>query len=84
MTLRGILKPHKIPKDDLKAVQSIFDKIESRPERYELNLYISGQDETEPDELDLVGVVSDVPAESAVAAVPVADGGADAEKGSES
>jgi len=30
---------------DLKAVQSIFDRVESRPERYELNLYITGTDE---------------------------------------
>lgn len=42
----GALKPHKIPKQDLKAVQSIYDKIESRPERYELNLYIAGEDES--------------------------------------
>jgi hypothetical protein len=46
MTIPGILKPHKIPSQDLKAVQSIYDKIESRPERYELNLYIVGEDET--------------------------------------
>jgi len=45
MTLTGILKPHKIPSQDLKAVQSIYDKIESRPERYELNLYVVGEDE---------------------------------------
>ena len=36
---------HKIPSQDLKAVQAIYDKIESRPERYELNLYIAGEDE---------------------------------------
>jgi succinate dehydrogenase / fumarate reductase iron-sulfur subunit len=36
---------HKLPKRDLKAVQTIYDKIESRPERYELNLYITGEDE---------------------------------------
>ncbi len=29
-------------------MQSIYDKIESRPERYELNLYIAGEDEDEP------------------------------------
>jgi succinate dehydrogenase / fumarate reductase, iron-sulfur subunit len=45
VTPMGALKPHKIPKQDLKAVQAIFDKIESRPERYELNLYIVGEDE---------------------------------------
>jgi hypothetical protein len=45
MTIPGILKPHKIPSADLKAVQAIYDKVESRPERYELNLYIVGEDE---------------------------------------
>jgi succinate dehydrogenase / fumarate reductase iron-sulfur subunit len=49
--LRGKFNPkialfgHKIPSADLKAVQSIFEKIESREERYELNLYIVGEDE---------------------------------------
>ncbi len=38
-------KPHKIPSSDLKAVQSIFDRVEGREERYELNLYITGSDE---------------------------------------
>jgi succinate dehydrogenase / fumarate reductase iron-sulfur subunit len=45
MTIPKILKPHKIPAADLKSVQAIYDKIESRPERYELNLYIAGEDE---------------------------------------
>jgi hypothetical protein len=45
VTPMGALKPHKIPGPDLKAVQSIFDRVESRPERYELNLYITGTDE---------------------------------------
>jgi len=43
----GALKPHKIPSQDLNAVKKIFDRIESRDERYELNLYISGEDEDE-------------------------------------
>jgi succinate dehydrogenase / fumarate reductase iron-sulfur subunit len=52
MTLPGILKPHKIPRNDLKAVQQIFEKVEGREERYELNLYITGTDEqnAEPSE----------------------------------
>jgi succinate dehydrogenase / fumarate reductase, iron-sulfur subunit len=45
MTIPKILKPHKLPSQDLKAVQSIYERIESRPERYELNLYITGYDE---------------------------------------
>src|SRR5665213_2199160 len=38
---------HKIPAADLKNVQRIYDKVESREERYELNLYITGYDEVE-------------------------------------
>ena len=36
---------HKIPKQDLNAVKKIYEKVESKPERYELNLYVSGEDE---------------------------------------
>jgi succinate dehydrogenase / fumarate reductase iron-sulfur subunit len=62
--LRGKLNPkialfgHKIPKDDLKSVQSIYDRIEGREKRFELNLYISGEDE-EP-----AAVAASVPAHS--------------------
>ena len=45
VTPMGALKPHRIPAGDLKAVQSIYEKVEGRKERYELNLYITGQDE---------------------------------------
>jgi succinate dehydrogenase / fumarate reductase iron-sulfur subunit len=45
VTPMGALKPHKLAKADLASVQSIYEKIESRPERYELNLYIAGEDE---------------------------------------
>ena len=47
VTPMGALKPHKLPKDDLKQVKRIFDDVEGRDERYELNLYISGYDEDE-------------------------------------
>ena len=36
---------HKIPSRDLKAVQRIYETVESRPQRYELNLYVTGEDE---------------------------------------
>jgi succinate dehydrogenase / fumarate reductase iron-sulfur subunit len=36
---------HKIPKRDLTAVRTIYDKVERRPQRYELNLYMTGYDE---------------------------------------
>ena len=50
VTPMGALKPHKLPKDDLKQVQRIYDTVEGRDERIELNLYISGVDEDEPQE----------------------------------
>jgi succinate dehydrogenase / fumarate reductase iron-sulfur subunit len=48
VTPAGALKPHRIPKSDLSSVQSIYDKIEGREQRYELNLYTSGYDDDEP------------------------------------
>ena len=45
VTPKAALFPHKIPKDDLAAVQRIFDTIHAREGRDELNLYISGYDE---------------------------------------
>jgi succinate dehydrogenase / fumarate reductase, iron-sulfur subunit len=36
---------HKLPGDALKSVQRIYDTVESRDERDELNLYITGYDE---------------------------------------
>jgi succinate dehydrogenase / fumarate reductase, iron-sulfur subunit len=46
---------HKIPSADLKAVQRIYQTVESRPQRYELNLYISGTDEDNDDAVAAVG-----------------------------
>jgi succinate dehydrogenase iron-sulfur subunit len=49
--LRGKVNPriamfgHKIPGPDLKAVQAIYRTVESRQQRYELNLYVVGEDE---------------------------------------
>jgi succinate dehydrogenase / fumarate reductase iron-sulfur subunit len=48
VTPRGALAPHRIPTQDLQSVRSIFEKIEGREQRYELNLYISGEDEEPP------------------------------------
>jgi succinate dehydrogenase / fumarate reductase, iron-sulfur subunit len=36
---------HKIPSADLKAVKTIYRKVDDQPERYELNLYVTGRDE---------------------------------------
>jgi succinate dehydrogenase / fumarate reductase, iron-sulfur subunit len=45
VSIRGAALGHKLPPADLKAVQRIYQTVESRPERYELNLYVSGEDE---------------------------------------
>ncbi len=45
VTLKGALAPHKLAKPDLQNVQRIYDAVEGREERYELNLYIEGADE---------------------------------------
>jgi succinate dehydrogenase / fumarate reductase iron-sulfur subunit len=45
VTPLGALKPHSIPREDLKAVRGIYEKVEGREQRYELNLYVNGADE---------------------------------------
>jgi succinate dehydrogenase / fumarate reductase, iron-sulfur subunit len=45
VTPMGALKAHKIPSEDLKQVQAIYDEVDARSERREFNLYISGRDE---------------------------------------
>jgi succinate dehydrogenase / fumarate reductase, iron-sulfur subunit len=47
VTPGAAIKPHRLAKDDRKAVQRIFDTVHDRDERVELNLYISGYDEDE-------------------------------------
>ena len=47
MTPKLALLGHRIPSRDLKAVQAIFDTVESKDRRYELNLYISGYEDDE-------------------------------------
>src|SRR5919106_440650 len=47
VTPGGALRPHKIPRDDRKQVQRIYDTVEGHDDRYELNLYITGYDEDE-------------------------------------
>jgi succinate dehydrogenase / fumarate reductase iron-sulfur subunit len=64
VTLMGALKPHKIPPPDLKSVRAIFERVEGREQRYELNLYIAGED--------------DAPAAASPGAADDAAGGADA------
>jgi succinate dehydrogenase / fumarate reductase iron-sulfur subunit len=75
VTPMGALKPHRIPKQDLKSVRSIFERIEGRGERYELNLYIVGEDEEPITEVPVAaGVVADVPLDAGAEAAASAPG----------
>jgi succinate dehydrogenase / fumarate reductase iron-sulfur subunit len=53
--LRGKISPklalfgHKIPKQDLNAVQKLYEKVESREQRVELNLYVTGYEDDAPE-----------------------------------
>jgi succinate dehydrogenase / fumarate reductase iron-sulfur subunit len=68
--LRGKMSPklaifgHKIPEQDLNAVKAIYEQVENRPQRYELNLYVSGEDEDD-DTLAAVGASDNDEAPSA-------------------
>jgi succinate dehydrogenase / fumarate reductase iron-sulfur subunit len=55
VTPLGALKPHKIPKPDLKNVQRIFKDIEAKDERFELNLYFG----TDEDNAEIVDAADD-------------------------
>jgi succinate dehydrogenase / fumarate reductase iron-sulfur subunit len=45
VTPAAVLKPHKLPKADLKQIDRIYKEVEGQPQRLELNLYITGYDE---------------------------------------
>jgi succinate dehydrogenase / fumarate reductase, iron-sulfur subunit len=65
MTLPKILlHPHKAPK----PVKKYFEEIDSKPERYELNLYVTGYDEDDEPTPTAVGTANGAPSESAGAA----------------
>ena len=38
---------HKLPKEDLQAIQSIYRKVDDTEERFELNLYVVGEEDDE-------------------------------------
>jgi len=44
----GALRPHRLAKRDLSGIRSIYEKIERRDERFELNVYVAGDEEEEP------------------------------------
>jgi succinate dehydrogenase / fumarate reductase, iron-sulfur subunit len=63
--LRGKMSPkialfgHKLPKSDLSALKSIYTTVEDRPQRVELNLYVSGyEDDPEPEPVPVAAAVS--------------------------
>src|SRR4051794_34727770 len=65
VTPMGALKPHKIPSADLERVQAIYDHVEGHPERFELNLYISGEDELPQPAAQGAGAEAEASAEGA-------------------
>jgi succinate dehydrogenase / fumarate reductase iron-sulfur subunit len=46
VSIKTALLGHKLPKSDLAQIQRIYDKVEGRSERIELNLYVVGEDDT--------------------------------------
>jgi succinate dehydrogenase / fumarate reductase, iron-sulfur subunit len=68
---------HKLPKRDLDSVRAIYDKVEGRAERLELNLYVTGSDE------DNAPVGAPAPAGAANGAAAGVEAGADASAGGE-
>jgi succinate dehydrogenase / fumarate reductase iron-sulfur subunit len=83
--MRGKITPklalfgHKIPKRDRQAIRSIYDKIEGREGRYELNLYITGEDEqpTSEDTVAAGAVVVDAQPDSLGGVSATSEGGTD-------
>ncbi len=45
VTPKGALAPHKLAKDDRAAIDRIYHQIDDRVDRYELNLYVVGEEE---------------------------------------
>ena len=45
VTPAAVLKPHKLARTDLQQIEKIYETIEGREQRFELNLYITGYDE---------------------------------------
>ena len=85
--LRGKFNPktaifgHKLRKQDLDAVRAIYEKVEGRERRYELNLYVTGSDEDAeaPDAKSETGTPSEPGATNEQ--VPIASGGAEESAG---
>jgi succinate dehydrogenase / fumarate reductase iron-sulfur subunit len=50
VTPAGALFGHKLAKDDLKAIENIYRKVDESDERFELNLYVVGEEDDEGDD----------------------------------
>jgi succinate dehydrogenase / fumarate reductase iron-sulfur subunit len=64
------LMGEKLPKDDLKAIQAIYRKVDDAEERFELNLYVVGDEDDEGND-----AAGDAPAQSGQQAHAAAAGG---------
>ena len=58
VSVKGAMFGHKIDQSDLGAVQRIYSKVEGRPDRVELNLYVSGYEDEPERPTDEVGIAS--------------------------
>jgi succinate dehydrogenase / fumarate reductase iron-sulfur subunit len=73
---RGKVKPkeaifgHKLPKDALKAVENIYRKVDESEERFELNLYVVGEEDDEG-----AGAAGEAPADAGQPVQSAAAGG---------
>src|ERR687885_98006 len=47
VTASAAVRAHRIPKEDLTAVRKIYDRVDDAGERFELNLYVVGDEEDE-------------------------------------
>jgi succinate dehydrogenase / fumarate reductase iron-sulfur subunit len=47
VTASAAIRAHRIPKEDLAAVRKIYDRVDDADERFELNLYVVGEEEDE-------------------------------------
>jgi succinate dehydrogenase / fumarate reductase iron-sulfur subunit len=66
---------HKLASRDLKAVQAIYEKVEGRPQRYELNLYVTGYDEDdEPVPAGVTGAATIAPGGGEMGSATQTDG----------
>jgi succinate dehydrogenase iron-sulfur subunit len=83
--LRGKVTPakalfgHKLKKSDLQSVRRIFDRVEQREQRYELNLFVTGRDEDDAPAAGAEPAAGASPAAPAAAPASVAGEGSGGE-----